>query len=100
LLAAAVAALWAAEEKLAHTLAYDAAVMGDYAMPTERVASVQAPTLVIDGGASPPWMGETAQPLADALPNGQRRTLEGQKHNVAADALAPVVREFFEAEDD
>jgi alpha-beta hydrolase superfamily lysophospholipase len=43
---------WAAQEALAHTLAYDATVMGDYSLPTERVASVMAPTLVMDGGAS------------------------------------------------
>jgi pimeloyl-ACP methyl ester carboxylesterase len=85
---------WPAQEALAHTLAYDATIMGDYSLPTERVASVMTPTLVIDGGASFAWMGETAQAVADLLPNGQRRTLEGQQHNVAAEALAPVLAEF------
>ena len=40
-------------------------------------------------------MGETAQAVADLLPNGQRRTLKGQQHNVAAESLAPVLAEFF-----
>jgi hypothetical protein len=52
---------------------------------------------VIAGGASFPFMHETAQTLADILPNGQRRTLEGQTHDVAAEAIAPVLEEFFAA---
>jgi len=88
---------WPAQEALAHTLAYDATIMGDYSLPTERVASVTIPTLVLDGGASFEWMGETAQAIVDLLPNGRRRTLEGQTHDVAAEALARVLEEFFAA---
>src|SRR5215211_6226141 len=88
---------WPAQEALAHTLAYDATIMGDYSLPTERVTSVTIPTLVLDGGASFEWMGETAQAIVDLLPNGQRRTLEGQRHDVAAEVLAPVLEEFFAA---
>ncbi len=80
---------WAGQAALAHTLAYDATIMGDYWLQKERFVRVETPTLVIDGGASPPWMGVTAQELADTLPNGRRRTLAGQQHNVDADALAP-----------
>ena len=86
---------WSATEDLAHTLAYDAAVMGDSSVPTERAASVTVPTLVMDGGATPAWARNAAQALADALPNARRRTLEGQDHNVAPEALAPVLEEFF-----
>ena len=86
---------WPAQEALAHTLAYDATIMGDYSLPTEHAASVTTPTLVIAGGASWDWMRATAQALADSLPAGQYRTLEGQRHDVAADALAPVLEEFF-----
>jgi pimeloyl-ACP methyl ester carboxylesterase len=86
---------WPAQEALAHTLAYDATIMGDYSLPTERLASVTTPTLVIDGGASFPWVSETAQALADALPDAGRRTLEDQAHNVTPEALAPVLEGFF-----
>jgi hypothetical protein len=86
---------WASQEALAHTLAYDATIMGDYSLPVERAASVTAPTLVIAGGASFPFVRETAQALTDALPDAQHRTLEGQEHNVAPEALAPVLEEFF-----
>ena len=86
---------WQAQEALAHTLAYDATVMGDYSLPAERAASVTVPTLVITGGASFLFIREAAQVLAEILPEGQHRTLEGQEHNVAPEALAPVLEEFF-----
>jgi pimeloyl-ACP methyl ester carboxylesterase len=88
--------MWEAMEAVAHTLIYDLTIMGsNSALPTERVASVSVPTLVIDGGASPAWMHHAAQAVADTLPNGQRRTLPGQTHGVAAEAIAPVLDEFF-----
>jgi pimeloyl-ACP methyl ester carboxylesterase len=89
------APFWAMQEALAHTLAYDATIMADYSLPSERAASVTAPTLVIHGGASFDWMSDTAQALADTIPDGQRRTLEGQTHDVPPEALAPVLKEFF-----
>jgi len=86
---------WPAQEALAHTLAYDATVMGDYSLPVERASAVTVPTIVIAGGASFPFMRETAQALAKALPDGQTRTLDGQEHNVAPEVLAPVLAEFL-----
>jgi pimeloyl-ACP methyl ester carboxylesterase len=91
------APFWKAQEDLAHTLAYDAIIMGDYSLPTERAAAVKAPTLVIAGAASFPFMRETAQALAEALPNGQTRILEGQEHNVDPAVLAPALAQFFNA---
>lgn len=86
---------WQAQEAIAHTLAYDATIMGDYSLPTERAEAVSAPTIVIVGGASLPFMSETAQALAEVIPDARASTLEGQDHNVAADAIAPVLVEFF-----
>ena len=89
------APFWADTEALAHTLAYDATVMGDYSIPPERASSVKVPTIVLAGGADFPWMPETAQTLAADMPNGLTRTLEGQGHNVDMAVLAPVLIEFF-----
>ncbi len=86
---------WAATEALAHTLPYDAIIMGDYSLPAERAVKVTAPAVVIDGGASFGFMAETADALAEILPNGQRRTLADQDHNVDPAVLAPVLRGFF-----
>ena len=86
---------WPSQEALAHTLAYDARIMGDYTVPIELAGSVKVPTIVIAGGADFPWMRETATALADALPEGQVRFLEGQGHDVDPKVLAPVLKEFF-----
>ena len=89
------APIWPAFEAVAHTLAYDVTVMGDWSFPAERMAAITVPTLAMDGGASPAWAGTAAQRIADTLPHAQRRTLEGQTHEVAAEALAPVLVQFF-----
>ncbi len=86
---------WASQEALAHTLVYDATIMGDYSLPKERAASVTLPTLVLAGGASWDWIQNTAQTLANLLTNGQYRVLEGQEHNVAPEVMAPALKEFF-----
>jgi pimeloyl-ACP methyl ester carboxylesterase len=87
--------IWPLFEAVAPTLAYDDAIMGDGSVPTEQLTSLTVPTLVIDGGASPAFMHNAAQALARALPNAQLRTLGGQTHDVAPEALAPVLMEFF-----
>ena len=87
---------WPAQEALAHTLAYDARIMGDYSLPTDEAGSVKVPTVVIAGGADMPFMRETAQALADALPDGQVRFLDGQGHNVDPKVLAPALKEFLQ----
>jgi pimeloyl-ACP methyl ester carboxylesterase len=86
---------WPAQEALAHTLAYDATIMGDYSLPIKRAASIKTPTLVIAGGADFPWMRDTAKALASAIPAAQTRFLDGQGHNVAPEVLAPMLVEFF-----
>jgi pimeloyl-ACP methyl ester carboxylesterase len=93
------APLWLALEAVAHTLPYDMRVMGDHLsgtpLPSDRWGSVTIPALVIDGGASPPWLGNAAQGLVDVLPDAQRRTIDGQTHDVDPALLAPVLEEFF-----
>jgi len=93
------APVWPALESVAHTLAYDAAVMGDTTIgsvePLKRWASLQTPTLVIDGGDSPAWARNAVSAIAETLPHAERRTIEGQTHQVSADALAPILDAFF-----
>lgn len=50
---------------------------------------------MIDGGASPPWLGNAAQALVDVLPDARRRTIEGQTHDADPTLLAPILEEFF-----
>jgi pimeloyl-ACP methyl ester carboxylesterase len=57
-------------EAIAHTLADDAAIMGDRSLPAGLIASVTAPTLVISGEQSPPFLRAAARAVAQALPTG------------------------------
>ena len=91
--------MWPLWESIGHTLAYDhiAALGEDAAIPTERAARVNLPALIMDGSESFPFMHSTALALANAMPKGKHRTVEGQAHEVSAEALAPLLIEFFKA---
>lgn len=89
------APVWAKAEALAHTLAYDARILGDYRIPAERAANLKVPTLVMAGGADFPYMRATAAALAELLPDGEARFLDGQGHAVDPTAIAPVLKAFF-----
>ena len=96
------APFWPGVEAVAHTLIQDATIMdGTMAgkpLSATRWASVAMPTLVMHGGASPTWLRNAAQALVGVLPNAKHQTLEGQAHDVAADALAPALEQFFTAQ--
>jgi pimeloyl-ACP methyl ester carboxylesterase len=85
---------WSVMEAVAPTLAYDNAVMGDGSVPIEA-AKAAAMALVLDGSESPDFKHEAADLLARAMPDAQRKTLEGQTTRVSPEALAPVLAEFF-----
>jgi pimeloyl-ACP methyl ester carboxylesterase len=91
--------VWSTFEAVAPTLLYDAAALGDdRVVPVERAATVAAPTLVMDGGGSletMPFMRVSAEQLAAVIPHVERRTLEGQRHDVDINVLAPVLAEFI-----
>ena len=60
-------------EAIAPTLAYDAEITRDLSLPTALAAEA----------------------LADALLNGQRRSLPGQTHDIDPGATAPALAEFL-----
>jgi pimeloyl-ACP methyl ester carboxylesterase len=87
-------------ERLAHTVSYDGRVMlrgsmNGGALPAEWRDSVTVPALVMDGGNSPGWARNSSRALTRVLPDVQYRTLEGQDHAAAPDAIAPVLTEFL-----
>ncbi|MEO3789800.1 alpha/beta hydrolase [Nonomuraea sp. B10E15] len=88
---------WAPMEAVAHTLAYEAAVMGPGNRLPAGLAALTQPTLVLNGEASPAWMARAGQEVAAAVPGAVHRVLEGQAHNVAPEALVPELLEFFVA---
>ena len=82
-------------EAIAHTLAYDAAIVGDLSLPAGLLATVTAPALVISGENSPPFLRDAARAAAAALPSGRLATLPGQTHDINPEATAPVMAEFL-----
>ncbi|MEV7055504.1 alpha/beta fold hydrolase [Streptomyces microflavus] len=89
------APLWPGLEALAHTLAYDDALLGNGAVPAGRFASVTARTLVVCGGFSSARARASTRTLAAALPRARHRTLTGQMREVAPQVIAPVLADFF-----
>ncbi|MFF9154216.1 alpha/beta fold hydrolase [Streptomyces sp. NPDC014846] len=87
--------MWAGMEAVAPSLAYDDAVMGDGLLPRARLAAITVPVLSVVGGASPEWMREAGRVLADTVPEGTYRVLEGQTHMVEPDVLGPVLAGFL-----
>jgi pimeloyl-ACP methyl ester carboxylesterase len=87
-------------ERLAHTVSHDGRVMLRGSMygqplPAEWRDSVTVPTLVMDGGNSPEWLRNTAGSLVTLLPDVTYRTIDGQDHAAAPDAIAPVLEQFL-----
>ena len=91
------APFWPALEAMAHTLVYETKILGNGSLPTELAASVAVPTLVIAGGESFAYMRETSLALAQIIPDARACVLEGQTHDIAPRALAPVLDDFFAA---
>ncbi|WBB62875.1 alpha/beta fold hydrolase [Streptomyces sp. WMMC500] len=89
--------MWADFTALAPTLAYDYDVLGDGRVPTGRLAGVAVPVLALAGGASWEWIQDAARRVADTVRDGRFSLLEGQTHEVAPEAVAPALREFFAA---
>ena len=90
---------WTGVEAVANTLVYDATIMEGTMqgapLPSERWAAITIPTLVIYGGAGPAWSRNAAEALVELLPHAERRTLEGQFHDLTPDVLTPVLEKFF-----
>jgi len=96
------APMWHAMERIAPTLVYDAAVLGeDRTVRVSRVSAIIAHTLVMDGGesyGSMLFMRTTAEVQTLAIPNAQHRFIEGQGHDVDVKVLALLLTAFFQKE--
>lgn len=88
--------MWPTLEAVAPTLAYDSAAIGeDRLPPTQRAARLGIPVLVMNGTLTLPFIADAAAVLAAAIPDGRHVALEGQRHDVDPEVLAPVLAEFL-----
>jgi len=85
---------WAAAMTLEHTLAYDAAILGDGHPPTDSLTGIRQPTLAATGGGSGIFEA-SADAIAAAVPNAERVVLAGQGHVADSHVVADALRAFF-----
>lgn len=88
---------WSPLKASAPSLPYEAALMGDFQAPVERLAQISVPTLAIAGSRGKELMRTAAATVASAVPRASSKVLPGQSHNVSMDVLAPVLIKFFES---
>lgn len=87
---------WPATEAVAHTLPYEAAIVGPGPVPAERFARVTTATLVLVGADSPDRMQGAAQAVTDAVPGARLERLAGQSHGaLESESFAAVLTGFF-----
>lgn len=82
-------------EAIAHTLPYDAAILGDRSLPVGLIGAIEVPALVVCGEDSAPFLRDAARAVAHTLPDGQPVTLAGQGHDIEPKATAAVIGEFL-----
>ena len=87
--------VWRKLKAVAHTLPYDAAVMGNWQVPAARLSAVRAPTLAMYGGKTETRLKRAIEELVKVLPNVRQQVLPGQTHNVSAAVLVPALVQFF-----
>jgi len=82
-------------EAIAHTLVYDATIIGDGQLRLDQARTVRVPTLAIAAGLAPPFMRDTAEALARAVPDGRALVLEGATHDLVPEVVAPPLLGFL-----
>jgi pimeloyl-ACP methyl ester carboxylesterase len=88
--------VWRQLQAVAHTLPNDARIMGaQFTVPTQEIAQISVPTLVMAGSKASPAMLGAQEKVAATVNGAEHRILDGQTHNVAPAALASEARKFF-----
>jgi len=86
---------WPTFAAMAHTLAYDAAVMDDSAVPEEQLARVSVPTIAFASSASPEWLRGGAEAVGKFVPGARYRQVDGVFHDAPPEIVGPILTEFF-----
>ena len=85
---------WEGISKTDFTLVYDYAILGNGKVP-DTAKQITIPTLVMDGEKTLDFIHQSADRIAELIPNAQRKTIKGQTHQAAPEAVAPLLIEFF-----
>lgn len=89
--------VWSALCAMAPTLVHDGLVLGgdDHGLPAGLLAAVRVPVLVVASSGTAGWLGQTAEPVAGALPDARWIRLDGGYHRVPEPVLVPVLANFY-----
>ena len=93
------APFWPGLVSMAHTLPYDLGIVRDGAIPVERFDAITVPTLLVDGAASPAWAARAVDAIAASVSASVRLTVDGYDHQVPNEVIAPILAEFFGADE-
>jgi pimeloyl-ACP methyl ester carboxylesterase len=88
---------WRKLKEVAHTLPYDAAIMGNWSPPTARFASIRVPVIAMHGEKTDKRLKNATDAIAKAVPQSQRHVLPGQSHNVKPEVLSSALVQLFNA---
>lgn len=86
---------WNEMVRIGHTLVYDFEILGDGEVPVDIAKNITIPTLIMDGEKSFEFMHATADTVAKIIPGAVRKTIKDQTHNLAPEAVAPELLNFF-----
>lgn len=87
---------WKQMRSAAHTLPYDAEVMGDFELPARLLASIKVPVVAAAGEKTTPTLKRAVQAVAETVPNARHRMAPKMSHAIKATVLAPILREWLE----
>jgi pimeloyl-ACP methyl ester carboxylesterase len=88
--------MFAALEAIAQSTVYDATLTTEHAVPSDAMAAVTTPTLVMTGAQTWPVLAAAASRLTEVLPNVSRIEVEGgENHGIPAEQAATAMRDFL-----
>jgi pimeloyl-ACP methyl ester carboxylesterase len=93
---------WSARIAAAHTILRELRGSNEYVFEPERFTSLTTPTLLLQGGDSPPFFGAAIDAVQTALPESQVRIMPGQQHtamNSASELFTHEVCKFLAMEE-
>jgi pimeloyl-ACP methyl ester carboxylesterase len=82
---------WRKLKAVAHTLPYDAAIMGDFSLPRARLASIRIPTIAMNGEKTDAKLETAARAVAETVPGAEHHVLPGQSHDVKPEVLSEAL---------
>ncbi|MEV4620115.1 alpha/beta hydrolase [Asanoa sp. NPDC049573] len=89
--------MWPALEAMAPSLVYDVTIMTSLASPTQAMADVSMPALILNGTQTWPKLQHAAKTLAEAMPAARYEEVPGgQNHEIPPEATAALVRDFLD----